>query len=113
MKRGTGKKAGGVVSAVSHIKEVLAACGISVEDYDDLIQALFLAAPKDPKAHTMVKKDIRGYPMAQTSVSKFFGDVIVNADDRGPVYAVWVRKFDENRVTAEVIGFTEIQWGQK
>jgi len=96
-----------------NLREWLEACGISPEDYDDLIQALFLAAPKDPAAHAVTRLDTRGSPLPITVVGRFFDSATVFAEDRGAVYAVWVSRIDRERATEEVVGFAEFPWGQR
>jgi hypothetical protein len=77
-------------SAGLSIQEAWANCGISPKDYDDLIRGLFLAAPKELSAHVVKKLDSRGYPLATTELTRAFDGSKVVAEDRGPVYAVWV-----------------------
>lgn len=98
---------------VTDIMQCIEACGISPEDYDDLIQALFLAAPKDPSAHAETKFDSKGSPISTTSVSRSFDGVALVAEERGAVYAVWVNKIDEKGGTNKVVGFALLPWGQR
>lgn len=55
------------------IPESLAICGMTPKDYGDLIQALFLAAPKESSAHAVRKFDSRGYTLATTELTRFLG----------------------------------------
>lgn len=99
--------------ANSNITDSLNACGISSEDYRDLIDALYMAAPKEPAAHADVKFDRKDTPISTTLVSRIFDGAILTAEERGAVYAVWVRKIDKERGTKEVVGFAQFAWGQK
>lgn len=94
----------------SSIKESLAVCKISLKDYNDVIQALFLAAPKDQKSHTIKKFNSRGCPVVNAGVMRVFDGATIVAEDRGSVYAVWVNRTDEKGQTEEVLSFAELPW---
>lgn len=94
----------------SGIKESLAACRISLEDYNDVIQALFLAAPKDQESHTSKKADSRGFPVVNAGVMRVFDGATIVAEDRGSVYAVWINRTNKKGQTEEVLGFVELPW---
>ncbi len=96
----------------SSILERLAAWGISDKDYKDLIQGLFLAAPKDRAAHALTEFNSKGDPLASTEVRRVFGSFAIVAVDRGAVYAVWVSKIDQDRGTEEVVEIAQFPWGQ-
>lgn len=96
----------------SDIQECLASCGISAQDYNDLIRALFQAAPKELRAHAVKRYTGRGYPVATTTVKRAFAGVTIVAEDRGSVYVVWVTRTDEEGRTAEMVKFAEFPWGQ-
>ena len=95
------------------IQESLAVCGISNSEYQDVIQALYLAAPKDPAVHAETIFDRKGSPISYTSVSRFFEGATLIAEDRGAVYAVWVNRTDEAGGTTQMVGFAQFPWDQR
>lgn len=95
------------------IQESLAVCGISDSEYQDVIQALYLAAPKDPAVHAETRFDRKGSPIFYTSVSRFFDGATLIAEDRGAVYAVWVNMIDEHSGTTQMVGFAQFPWGER
>lgn len=99
--------------ADTNIRDCLKSYGINSQDYDDLISALFLAAPKEPGAHDEVKLDRKESPISTTFVSRIFKGMSLTAEDRGAVYAVWVSRIDEEWGTKEVVGFAQLPWGQR
>lgn len=94
-----------------NIEECLRVCGISIEDYRDIILALFQAAPKGAAAHASKKVDSRGSPIAYATVSRNFERLTIVAEDRGSVYAVWINRIREDGSLMEVLEFGEFQWG--
>jgi len=95
------------------IQESLEVCGISNAEYQDVIEALYLAAPKDPAVHAETRFDRKGSPISYTSVSRFFDGATLIAEDRGAVYAVWVNRTDEARGTTQMVCFAEFSWGDR
>ena len=70
------------------IQEALVSCGIGDSDYKDVIQAMYLAAPKDPAAHAKNNYDQNGLHVPHTSIIRFFGKASIRIEDHGAVYAV-------------------------
>ena len=97
-------------SQTSTIEASLAACQISLKDYNNVIRALFIAAQKDQEVHPVRKVDSRGYPVAKAGVVRVFDGATLVAEDRGSVYAVWVNRIDEKGQTEEVVDFAEFPW---
>jgi hypothetical protein len=96
---------------MSNIEECLRVHGISIEDYSDIILALFQAAPKDPAAHVSEEFDSKFSPTSNATVSRDFGSLRIDAEDRGPVYAVWIMRIQKDGGLGEVLEFGEFQWG--
>ena len=97
---------------VTAIRECLEGCGISAQEYRDVILGLFQAASTDPEDHRLKRYDNRGSPISHSSVSRNFEGVRVIAEDRGPVYAVWIVRTRPEATIEEVVGFAEFPWGQ-
>jgi hypothetical protein len=94
------------------IAECLESAEIVPDDYSTVVQALSLVTLGDRRARRQKKVDRTGYIAAGTTISKQFDRFKVLAEDRGPVYAVWILKTDEDDLTEEVMGFYEFPWEQ-
>ncbi len=97
---------------MDRIEECLRKWGISLQDYRDVILALFQVAPKDPTFRSSRKLNARGYSNSPASVSRNFGNLTIAAEDRGVVYAVWVKKNRKDGIMEETLEFAEFPWGQ-
>ena len=98
--------------AGSLIERCLRQCEIDIEEYRDVIRALFQAAPKDRARLSVKNFDSKGSPLANASVSRNFHGVNIAAEDRGPMYAVWVTRIGEESGLQDVLQFAEFPWGQ-
>ena len=94
------------------IEECLRAWGVSLQDYQDVILALFQAAPKNRAAHVLMKFDRWGNPIPNATVSRDFGGLTILAEDRGAVYAVWVKRTQRDGSLEAVLAFAEFPWGK-
>lgn len=99
--------------AVARIRECLEDCRISAQEYADVIQALFQAAPRDPEAHRTTRCDTMGSPISNATVSRSFEGAKLIAEDRGSVYTVWIMRTRPEGSGEEVVVIAEFPWGQQ
>ncbi len=93
-------------------EECLRAHRISIGDYRNVILALFQAASKDSAARMLRRFDRTGYPISSASVLRKFDGFTIAAEDRGPLYAVWLKRTQEDGSVEEVLEFAEFPWGE-
>ncbi|MDR3573959.1 MAG: hypothetical protein P4L50_08865 [Anaerolineaceae bacterium] len=92
-------------------RECLAACGLSLNEYDVLIQTLFQATADDPAAHSAERLDSFGVPLTIASLTRALDhDYSITLEDRGLTYIVWIHKMDVCGGTREVIWRDEFLW---
>jgi len=98
-------------SVTPGIEEPLKGLAIGIEDYRDVIRALFQAGPKDKAARTATKLDAHGTPITLAAVERSFNGLTIVAEDRGSVYVVWVTKTREDGSLDEVLELAQFPLG--
>jgi hypothetical protein len=84
--------------------------GISYKEYSAVVQALEQATPRGRRKHLTIKYARNGQPIPNATIIRTFGDKELIVEDRGPVYAVWVRRIGEAGAVHKVLGFVQIPW---
>ncbi len=88
----------------------LRSCGISLQDYTDLTDALARISRRSHAADTSYRYDNTGVAFPYASISRMFDRCTIVAEDRGPVYAVWVKSTHADGGLREVLFFAELAW---
>ena len=96
-----------------NLDECLASCGLSYEYYGNFIKALSQISWKDlPHEAT---KPIGGnrYPPVNAMIRSVFRDCAMVAEDRGPVYALWISRIGNDGTLQKLLFFDEFAWGSR
>ena len=75
-----------------------------------MILGLFKASSRDSSPQISKQLVGGGNPISWPTVTRDFAGITIVAEDRGPVYAVWLKRTD--RGAGEVLEFAEIPWGE-
>ena len=100
------------MSLKTNVSQALEWAQISHDDYNTVIQALFVAAPARANVEIDRVIDSRGGPVANASISRKFDEFVLSAEDRGPTYAVWIIEAAKGALTRTILFFAEFPWGQ-
>ncbi len=94
----------------SALDRCLRSCGINLQDYYDLTDALVRISRRGHAADISYRYDKTGLAFSYASISRMFDSFTVVAEDRGPVYAVWVKSTYADGGLREVLFFDEFAW---
>ncbi len=95
----------------SDFTNCLAIHGITFDEYANVLLGLMQAAPKQDFVKVR-EVDDEGYTVCSTTVRRVFHQVVVTAEDRGPLLAVWLSTIDAQGKTEKVVAFKEFEWTQ-
>jgi hypothetical protein len=99
-----------VFAMKDNLEQCLDMLGISGSEYCSIINGLACMCIRDPSIRMPLRLDRYGWVQANAIVEKIFGNCTIRAEDRGPVYAVWINATADDGSLQRVLFFAEIPW---
>lgn len=98
----------------NNLEKCLDALCISRSDYCSVINGLARVSTGNTSvSSTSSRLDKHDWFRANAVVERFFGNCSIRAEDRGPVYAVWINTTADDGSLRRVLFFAEIPWTRR